>query len=210
MEGIKGFKQLESNHLVKELLAFIDQELPGFMPSEEFISILQNKKNENQHTLSFCVFMTNKCFSRFYFARENAQKGSSVVDIGVYYGANLIFTIEAKILPIPQSGKTNSRDEHEYVYGKGAGIQRFKEERHGVDNKGCLLAENGMIAFLKERDANYWLQKVNNWIIEANWPQSEMLELIKSETLALLRSKHTRANTSELTLHHFWISLHRQ
>jgi hypothetical protein len=207
MNGIKSFSQLEPNHLIDDLRNFIEGELANFIRSDEFVQTLSKKKNENQHSLSFCLYMTNKCSARFYFARENAQTGSSVIDIGVYKGSVLIFTIEAKLLPIPRGTIGNPRNEHEYVYGKGAGIQRFKEEKHGVDNCGNLLFQNGMIGFLKEEDAAFWLTKINKWIDDAGWPVAERIIEVVTDTGTRFVSKHLRTSKKELILHHFWIAV---
>lgn len=207
MDGIKSFSQLQPNHLIDELRIFIESELSNFVQSSEFAQTLVKKKNENQHSLSFCLYMTNKCFSKFYFARENAQKGSSVIDIGVYKGSVLIFTIEAKILPIPSGTKSKPRNEHEYVYGQGAGIQRFKEAKHGLDNYGNLLAQNGMIGFLQKEDLDFWLAKINGWIDQTGWSANERIVKIVTASGTSLISKHKRSTKEELILHHFWISV---
>lgn len=207
MEGLNEFTQLKPSRIIDDLLQLIDAYLPGLVNSEEFVNILEKKKNENQHSLSFCVYMTNKCGSRFYFGRENAQFGSSVIDIGIYYGGNLVFTIEAKLLPTPKGTKKKPRAEHEYVYGEGAGIQRFKEEKHGLDNVGNLLPESGMIAFVKEEDYNFWLKKVNEWVSAAGWPNAEFLTGVTSTPIAKLYSTHTRKGKSKLALHHYWIKV---
>lgn len=199
------FRQIErgsSDQAVSELIQYIEEALPEFPNSFEFIDILEKKKNENQHSLSFCVYMTNKCKSTYYFARENAQRGSYTIDIGIYQGSNLIFTIEAKLLPSP---KQNSGPEHQYVYGKGAGIQRFKDGLHGVDNQNNPLTENGMIAYIKDRDFEFWLLKINQWVLEANWDKSEQLEKIYFKTIAKLFSEHPRQRGSTVRLYHFWI-----
>ncbi|CAN5818611.1 hypothetical protein BH10BAC2_BH10BAC2_26940 [soil metagenome] len=207
MEGLSEFKQLQPSNVITDLIQLIDEYLPGFTSSSEFVKILEKKKNENQHSLSFCVYMTNRCNSRFYFGRENAQFGSSVIDIGVYYGENLIFTIEAKLLPTPTGTKKSPRDEHEYVYGAGAGIQRFKDERHGLDNIGNLLPESGMIAFVKQKDYNYWLKKVNQWILDASWTDAEKLQGNISDAIAKLCSSHIRKGKTHVLLHHYWITV---
>lgn len=196
------FKNLQANTVVEDLVSYLEEILPGFKVSDEFIEILAEKKNENQHSTAFCVYMTNRCGSKFCFQRENAQKGSSTIDIGVYRGANLFFTIEAKVLPTPLSGK---RKEHEYVFGMGAGIQRFKEEKHGLDNRNGLLPENGMIAYIKNNDFKYWHLKVDKWITDADWSASEKLTKEYFKTIARLKSVHTRKNGSIITLHHFWV-----
>jgi hypothetical protein len=207
MDGLSEFKQLQPSNFIADLTQLIDQYLPEFTGSHEFIKILEKKKNENQHSLSFCVYMTNKCNSRFYFGRENAQFGSSVIDIGVYYGENLVFTIEAKLLPTPPGSKKSPRDEHEYVYGSGAGIQRFKDEKHGLDNAGNLLPENGMIAFVKEQEYDYWLKRINQWIVEAKWSDSENLKGSTSNSIAKLQSKHLRRSKTYVSLHHYWVTV---
>jgi len=207
MDGLSEFKQLQPCSLISELTDLIDTHLPNFKGSSEFVNILEKKKNENQHSLSFCVYMTNKCHSRFYFGRENAQLGSSVIDIGIYYGGNLIFTIEAKLLPTPIGTPKSPRDEHEYVYGKGAGIQRFKEEKHGLDNVGNLLPENGMIAFIKEKDYAHWLETVNRWVDDAKWAATEKLSGNINAPVVKLNSTHTRKSSTTLTLYHYWISV---
>src|SRR5690606_38663730 len=125
----------------------------------EFVDILTMKKHENQHSQSFCTYMTNKCRSIYYFGRENTQVGSHTIDIGIYHGSILIFTIEAKLLPTPT--QSSPRTEHEYVYGRGAGIQRFRDGVHGVDNQNKPLPENGLIAYIKEQDFDHWLSKIN-------------------------------------------------
>ena len=157
-----------SNQAILNLIEYIERTLPDFPNSQEFVDILEKKKNENQHSLSFCVYMTNKCKSTYYFSRENAQKGSHTIDVGIYQGSNLIFTIEAKLLPTPKGTKLKPRSEHEYVYGKGSGIQRFRDGVHGVDNQDNPLSENGMIAYIKEKDFEYWFSKVNQWILMPN------------------------------------------
>lgn len=150
--------------------------------------------------------MTNDCKSKFYFSRENAQKGSSTVDIGVYMGANLLFVIEAKLLPTPlNETKQKPRYEYEYVYGKGAAIQRFKDMQHGVDNADIPFSDSGIIAFIKDYDFNFWFEKVNQWISDAKWDISEKLEKVSIDTTANLISAHPRTDGSMIRLHHFWV-----
>ena len=203
------FREIEpnsSNKIVFDLIDYIGVTLPNFPNSNEFVDILEKKKNENQHSLFFCVFMTNKCKSRFYFCRENSQKGSHTIDIGVYLGSNLIFTIEAKLLPTPKGKK---RIEHEYVYGKGGGIQRFRDGFHGVDNCDNPLCECGMIAYVKENEFKYWLSKINQWILDAKWDESEQLRKIYFKLIAKLFSSHPRPDSPDITLYHFWVYVNK-
>lgn len=213
--SIQAFNQIEegssdqieegsSDQVVLDVIQYVGDSLPEFPASSEFADILAKKKNENQHSLAFCTYMTNKCKSHYYFCRENSQKGPYTIDIAVYYGGTLIFTIEAKLLPTPKQ-----RAEHEYVYGeKGAGIQRFRDGFHGVDNQDRPLSENGLIAYIQEQDFDYWLSKINQWILDAKWDESEQLEKnYFKKQIAKLFSKHPRNGASEVTLHHFWVNV---
>lgn len=194
-----------SNKAILDLIKYIEVELPDFTNSPEFFDITIKKKNENQYSLSLCVYMANKAKSKYSFIRENAQKGSYAIDMGIYQGSNLIFTIEAKLLPTPKGTKNKPREEHEYVYGKGAGIQRFRDGFHGVDNQDNPLSKNGMIAYIKKNDFDYWLSKVNKWVIDAQWDKSEQLDKLYFKTIGKLFSRHPRQNTSDVGLYHFWI-----
>lgn len=204
MSGTQSYRNLQPNELVSDLINYIESELPSFTSSEEFVEIVFTKKNENQHSKAFCVYMTNTCLSRFCFQGENIQTGNNTVDIGIYKGANLIFTIEAKVLPTPLTG---DRKEYEYVYGKGGGIQRFKDENHGVDNQGRLLPDNGMIAYVKEQSFDHWHSSINQWVLDAPWPKSEKLNKLPFDKIARLKSEHTRKSGAKITLHHFWVNV---
>lgn len=84
--GIEGFQQLEANNIVKDLVLYIEKELPFFPASQAFVDILVRKKNENKHSAAFCNFMTCQCGARYYFERETSQHGSSTIDIGALLG----------------------------------------------------------------------------------------------------------------------------
>lgn len=204
MDGIETFRELKPNKLIQKLLSYIGEGLPLFPKSEEFRDVLIKKKNENQHSQALTLYLTNRCQSAFNFSRENAQKGSSTIDIAVYKRSVLIFTIESKLLPTP---KQKGRLEHEYVYGKGAGIQRFKDGQHGVDNEDNQFSDSGILAFIKANNFDFWLGKVNQWILDANWQVSEQLQKVEFGEVATLRSAHARQDGSMIRLHHFWVSV---
>ncbi|MDX2246183.1 MAG: hypothetical protein SF052_05380 [Bacteroidia bacterium] len=205
MNGIQTFRELQPNRLVQVLVSTIMDKLDDFPHSEEFENVLAKKKNENQHSHAFCLFMGNSC--QFSFIREIAQKRSHSIDIGVYNGALLIFVIEAKLLPTPSGTKQKPRYDHEYVYGKGAGIQRFKDGDHGLDNDENLFSDSGMIAYVKEQYFNFWFKLVNQWILDAKWQASEQLEKIKIEKTAVFQSDHLRIDGSMIRLYHFWVKV---
>jgi hypothetical protein len=207
MNGIETFREIKPNKLVIELVTLIGQELVRFHLSDEFQEVLKQKKNENQHSTAYCLFMTNLCNSTYYFGRENAQKGSSTIDIGVYKGATLIFVIEAKVLPTPKGTPQKPRNEYEYVYGKGAAIQRYKNMDHGVNNQDLPFSDGGVFAYVKSEDFDFWYNKINQWILDAAWDSSEQLQKVKINTSATLVSAHIRKDGSMIRLHHFWVKV---
>mgnify|MGYP000050050197 CR=1 FL=1 len=40
------------------------------------------------------------------------------------------------------------------------------------------LLENGLIAFIKQDDFEHWYEKINQWILDANWDSSEQLQKV--------------------------------
>lgn len=205
IEGIKGFKVLKPHNEVDDIIHCIEKYLPLFVSSSEFIDITSVKKNENQHSTAFCVYMNYNSPKRICFSREGSQKGSSTIDMVVYAGSKVVFAIEAKLLPTPLGTTSDPRDEHEYVYGKGAGIQRFKDGKHGLDDQNVPLQQNALIAYIKEDDFKCWYERVNQWINDASWPSSESLDKIYFKTTAKLLSEHTRLDKSLVKIHHFWV-----
>lgn len=210
--GIKGFKVLEPSPIVGDLISLIEDRLPLFTSSNSFNKILVTSKNETRHSTAFILFMM-KDQDKYTFMNETGQKGTYTIDIGVYEKATdeLIFTIEAKVLPTPPGTKANPRSQSEYVYAdaghRGAGIQRFKMGNHGVNDVMQPLPINGMIAYIKENDYAGWHTEVNNWIKGAKWDASEELQEGYINTTAKFISQHLRSDGSELTLHHFWVKV---
>lgn len=205
MNGIESYRELKPNKEVQKLIAYFGDKLTFFPQSNEFREILRQKKNEDQHSGAICVYMTNTSQAKFNFQREIAQVGSHTIDIGVYKGAILIFVIEAKILPTPEGTSSRPRYEHEYVYGHGAGIQRYKHGAHGVDNENNPFPDCGMLAYVKENDFSFWHAKVNQWILDAGWDATEQLQKVSLDMTAKFISEHLREDDSKIRLHHFWV-----
>ncbi len=205
MSGISTFKNIRTNNLISELIDHIKIHLPKFKDSSECINITSEKKNENQYSEAYCTFMHFQGNKKYYFSREKSQKGNRTVDIGIYLkGGILLFLIECKVLPTPLTGK---RKEHEYVYGGGGGIERFKMEYHGLDNNDRLMDNCGMIAYIKENDFEYWYLLLNQWIDGLFWPSTERLEIASFSTVASLKSSHLRQSGVSIKLFHFWVKV---
>ncbi|TAE74419.1 MAG: hypothetical protein EAZ85_04755 [Bacteroidetes bacterium] len=222
MQGISGFqndelKSTEEQISIEriELVNVIETNLRNFNTSRSIKRITNTENNENKYSEAFCDFMTQLAKGKFTFMREQAS-GRFTVDIGVLWNSDVIFNIEAKFLPTPDSkkakpnSKTPKRDTHEYVYknvGINAGIERFKKCEHGRDNDKKLLPENGMIAYIKEQDFDYWFDKINEWIKEAGWCYSEILYTKYPNRDDIFISTHSRTDGSNVILHHFWVKV---
>lgn len=205
MSGVSTFKNLQPSQLVSDLIVFLETELPNFTVSEEFLRTPLNKRNEDQYTYDLCSFLIGRSNSSFSFIPQARQKASYKVDIGVHFrGGVLIFTIEAKVLPNP---KKNKGKDHQYVHGNGAGIQRYKDENHGIDLEERLLSQNGMMAYVKNQDFNHWFSTINQWVTDASWPENEKLEIVSFNKIARLKSNHLRKGGTQVILHHFWVDV---
>lgn len=211
MEGISAFQQLEPNNLLNEAIGKVEEQLPYFVSSVTFDKVMVKKKNEDQHTTAFCVFMM-KVQDKFTFMPQIAQKGSYKIDIAIYNKASdeIIFTIEAKVLPTPPGTKKNPRAKSEYVFSNkgeaGAAMQRLRNGFHGLDSNETYLPESGIIAYIKDNDFDFWLKEINQWIIDAAWNKSEQLQKVYFKNTAKLLSQHKRSD-SPFTLHHFWVKV---
>jgi hypothetical protein len=155
------------------------------------------------------------------FAFQNQHKaGIYSTDISVYNTSSYedFCWIEAKRLPTPEAG--TKRDEREYVivsqekvngvkkFKGNGGIQRFKENKHAHK-----LPFSIMIGYIQEKDASYWLEKINGWIrelINTNagcWDKSEYLWKYTLGRCDKYLSTHGRKDKTSITLHHYWITL---
>jgi hypothetical protein len=211
--SIKEFREIEpkSSDIIPDIINFIDFELPKLAKEKCF------NKNTNEDRLTEIFFIHiynaqihNTRLGSISFLLQKTQYGSSKVDMAVLTGyTTVLFTIEAKVLPKQKENK--KAPEHDYVYAgtSSGGIQRFKKGKHGVDNNNKPLPESGVIAYIKENDFDYWLNIVNQWILQAGWRDSEKLEKIYFKSIARLISKHSRQtkqpDTPDITLHHFWV-----
>jgi len=98
--------------------------------------------------------------------------------------------------------RLNNKLQHvqQYVHGGTGGIQRFKENKHGVD-----LPYSAMIGYVETNDFEFWHKKVNSWILDKN----EHLSIIENQRIAKLESEHQRINlqNSSIKLTHFWLKM---
>jgi hypothetical protein len=160
--------------IYERLFSFIDNVLPDFK--------VFSKKN-NGDTVDSEDAITEDLSDYLDLEQENLKQDINVsfkftnqsqrkTDIGVKWGRvynannrNPFCWIEAKRLPTP---KEKNRDAREYVivnqekvngakkFKGNGGIQRFKENKHAHK-----LPFSIMIGYIQEKNANYWLEKIN-------------------------------------------------
>ncbi len=199
---------------VQKLMVFLEKYLPEFpkgrslrKSSEEDISqdlykYLQRKQSYNDEKIEY----------PFQFQPETIQRQKSIkghkrrADIGVRINTRdidmeLIYCIEAKKLPTAKSG--NDR-EKEYVLGNYGGINRFKQNLHGLNDSGDLLSENGVIGYVQADDFTHWHTQINSWI-NAEWGDNELLKKVYFNTIGKLESNHSRLSGGQVKLTHYWI-----
>jgi len=209
---------------VGKLLSFLELHLPDF--TDNFV--VDFTINENDITELLYKHLTKrKRFNDegleypFDFQPEKSQKKPKAKGHAkrVDMAANLlvadrelqvIFTIEAKKLP---TDKENGKREKEYVSHTNSkskpagGIQRYKEELHGIDDQGNLLPINGIIAYTFGKSHQKWLEKVNIWIDECSWGKEERLVRKYYAKMSKFTSTHKTVSSSKLSLVHFWIDI---
>ncbi len=187
-----------ANGKVISLLNFLEVNLAEF-PKKNNIKKNTNEEIINQKLLRFI----NQKDRLFYFTSENLDEtgiNKNKPDFGVYerlkvYDQNQIrfFDIECKRLYDTTKSK-------QYVSGRTGGIQRFKENKHGVD-----LSHSAMIGYVEIEDFNFWQNKINSWIPE----KEEHLEVLVIQEVAKYKSTHKKINTPKqsIELLHFWIKI---
>lgn len=176
---------VDSNHEIATILSFIDNVIGNF---RSYYIDQGSPYRENRisdllvNYLQYHKSQLSDGFWPFDFRKNPTQPSSGKeTDIGVFFIAlNTqplvpIIEFEAKRL----SNKSNRTPHNtEYVYGKRGGMERFKRGEHSPH-----LIECGMFGYIQNRNANYWVDKINNWIEEAQ-AKSELDWSNKKECLA--------------------------
>jgi len=217
-------KNASTEGYVDKLLSFLDLHLPDF--TDEYA--VKFSINENDLTEFLYKHLTKrKRFNQedveypFDFQPEKSQKKKKAKGHAkrVDMAANLlvadrdlqvIFTMEAKKLP---TDKENGAREKEYVSHTNSkskpagGIQRYKEELHGIDDEGNLLPRNGIIAYTSGKSHHDWFDKVNVWIDECSWGDQEKLVNKYYSKISKFTSIHKTISSNKVSLEHFWIEV---
>jgi len=196
---------LTANGRVISLLCFLENFLPIFPEKYK-----KNKEDEeweiNQELFSFLDIYSRD--NAFQLIPEYRSKNKSKPDFGVRekkldetgiyiydQKSEHFFDIECKRLYDTTISK-------QYVSSKTGGIQRFKENKHGVD-----LPYSAMIGYVEIEDYNFWHNKVNSWISE----KTEHLKQIEINKIAKYKSTHKRnIEKTSIELTHFWLYFNKK
>ncbi len=191
-----------ANGKIVSVLNFLESNLYAFSLN------FQIKNDTDEWKLNkelFCFLDINSRNMSFQFIPEYRNKNKSKPDFGikevktdgngffVYDSKSILFyDIECKRLYNPEN--------KQYVQGKTGGIQRFRENKHGID-----LPYSAMIGYVETMDFIFRHNKVNSWILNPN----EHLELIENKEIAKLKSEHKRISpqNSVIKLTHFWLKM---
>lgn len=218
---------IEVDASIKAVIEFIEIHFPEF--SEKVKGDIT--ASEKAITDKLCKHFNRQAGSYpFHFHHENVEDHHSgkspqtdigtmsraeqiIVEDRVYGEWDSYFSIEAKRLPTLGHNR-----EKEYVIGHdkpNGGIERFKKGIHGRNLKYAAI-----IAYVQNKDFDYWYLQINDWIEEliktsaGEWINED--KLIKSRThpamnLAKFESDNVRlpitAKPQKTRLFHFWVSL---
>lgn len=211
---------------VDKLLTFLKTYLPSFI-QERKVSSTQSENDLTEelykHLTRKRKFNSEEIEYPFEFQPEKGQKNkkkkghSKRTDIAarintINFNMEVIYCLEAKKLP---TGTSGSKREKEYLFGRmengkylsKGGIERFKNEEHGLDDDGNLLEQNGVIAYVTEFDFDYWFRQINSWIEYSEWDNKECLISEGFDKIGYLNSKHITRSGRNLYLNHFWIKV---
>ncbi len=216
IQDLKNIAQGSSSdeNSVDKLISFFEEHLPNF-PTQRILNGTMSEEDLSEELHEHLTWQAMKSNQPFVFKPEKKQKKtgqkghSKRVDFGIYYvevnDMSIIYTLEAKKLPTGTGVR-----EKEYVLGKRGGIERFKNEFHGIDKAGNLLDRNGIIAYIHHEDFPTWHEKINTWIEEeALWHTSEQLNKEYFNAIGKLHSTHLRISNTLVHLDHFWIKIQK-
>lgn len=195
-----------------KVLFFIDYALPNFPVYYKTIKDADRENRISDFIVHFFQVVKANYFGGFcpYDFRKNPTQASSTreTDIGVFV---LSLAKPITILEFEAKRLSVSSNNQEYVYGERGGIERFKRGWHSSH-----LTLSGMLGYVQDNTADYWIEKINKWIISQKnsdnfqlWEgESELLKPIESlHDVEKYISSHNRVNLNPIIIHHYFIKL---
>jgi len=207
------------------IINFVKDQLPLWRDDPERRPLEQSEIKLNTQLSKFLNGEARKSFPMILFNHEEPQSGTRSIDISVsliesqmYSKYDSVLVLECKRLPAPTAQR-----EKEYVSSQSTdsiagGIQRFKLGLHGAKHDFAV-----MIGYIQKGTSDYWLTKVNSWILElvnnpiedgCVWYDDEFLKesgINKLKDVNNYKSFHTRAcnKSGTVELHHIWITMNQ-
>jgi len=186
-----------SDGKIISLLNFLELHIPDF-PIKMKVVKNTDERIINQKLLRFFSGQS----SLFIFIPENLdEKGENISkpDFGIYEKIKVVDYDQQRFFDIECKRLYDTTKSKQYVSGKTGGIQRFKENKHGVD-----LPYSAMIGYIEIENFNFWHKKVNSWISE----NEEHLKFVEINKIAKLKSIHKRnIEKTKIELTHFWVKI---
>lgn len=194
------------------VVSFVDFYLPEFTA---FYKSQGSPIGENRITdlLSVHFSTCHQGYLPFFFGKNPTQeKGHRESDLGVFAKDRDMKPL-LPILEFEAKKLSPTSNNHEYVYGKRGGMERFKRNLHSPHLSHC-----GILGYVFCNDLDYWSGQINSWIaslanqspIEGiDWQgDDELLHHVGSiGKVAKLVSKNKRVNQSDITILHYLIDL---
>ncbi len=186
--------------LCSNVILFISENLHHFMVKSSYVIKGKEELCYNKQLLNYLDRKLRFSNYQFIIQGDQLNEAESYPDLQFFVlqsnDNKSFFDIECKRL------NSDFSEQHvsQYVHGKTGGIQRFKENKHGVD-----LPQSAMIGYIETNDFDFWFERINNWIGEP----SENLKFIEKAKIAKLKSHHKRtvSPNTNIELMHFWIQL---
>lgn len=202
-----GFSQ---NHTISKVINYIELVITQF----RLDSKIRNEKGITQSLVDDLSNFDNH--NPFFFDKEHmidkTNPNSPMPDIAIKTVQGLFFFhLEAKLFV------------REYLYGRTGGVERFKNETHGIEIENGIkkyLPVNGIIGYLldnKTGDFSHWHDTLNTWIdnlIIGSVPSSVTWNIDDKIThwetqnnIAKYLSKSKTSSNRTVELVHIWIDL---
>lgn len=206
-----GFLLEEGAGSVDAVLLYVRNQLNTF---PRYYMAQMRPQLENRITDLLVGHLMTHCtgFEPYFFSKNPTQEaGNRESDIGVFLKDDKmnpflpILEIEAKRFSV-------SANNHEYVYGRNGGIERFKRKLHSPHLFRC-----SMVGYVLDKTPSYWLEEVNRWIShlatvplsDLDWtaPTELLTRFSTSDKLVCATSENKRIDGSFITMSHFFVHL---
>ena len=181
----------------------------------EFPKRIKIKRNTDERIINqkLLRFLCSKN-SLYQFIPENQDETGiekSKPDFGVYEkefdknGIEVYDDSQIRFFDIECKRLYNPLFKHYVKDKKTGGIQRFKENKHGVN-----LPHSAMVGYVEVENFSFWHSKVNSWISD----KDEHLQILEINKIAKLKSNHKRniqnKSIKPIELIHFWLKMNFQ